>query len=136
MPPRGPYHGGDGYCAKKQSMDEVVALQLPPSTKRRSDAHCLFLSTGPHPHRRGPRGKSDGKVNFEDRRRFAALGTLEERDPVQLSTALLWHGSLKPKLRGGGLVKRKAPHQPRYRVWASPDWAGEGRKPFRGRFFC
>ena len=133
MPPSVPYHCGDGYFAKKTSSDEVVALQLHPSTKLRSAAHCLFLSTGPHPHRRGPRGKSDGKVNFEDRRRFAALGTLEERDPVPLSTALLWHGSLKRKLRVGVLVKRKDPHKPRYSVWASTDLAGEGRK--RGAYY-
>jgi len=131
VPPRGTYHGGDGYCAKKQSSDEVVALQLHPSTKRRSAAHCLFRSTGPHPHRRGPRGKSDGTVTFQDRRRFAELGPLEARDPVQLSTALLWHGSRKRKLRGGDSSSAKI-HTSRVIVsW--PHRTGRGRAASGGR---
>src|SRR5712691_766922 len=65
------YHCVDGYFAKKKYIDEVVALKLHPITKLRGDANCLFLYTGPHPKRRGPRRKYDGKVNFQDLRRFA-----------------------------------------------------------------
>ncbi len=128
LPPRVTYHCVDGYFAKKKYLDEVVALKLYPITKLRSDANCLFLYTGPHPHRRGPRRKYDGKVNFQDLRRFAELGTLEESDPVHLYTAIVWHVSLKRTLRVVVLVNRKDPHKPRYLVLASTDLALEGRK--------
>ena len=118
----------DGYLAKKQYLDEVVALELHPITKLRCDANGLFLYPGPHPHRRGPRRKYDGKVNFQDLRRFEDLGTLEERDHVHLYTAIVWHVSLKRKLRVGVLVNRKDPHKPRYIVLASTDLELDGRK--------
>ena len=118
----------DGYFAKKKYIDEVVALKLHPITKLRSDANCRFLYTGPHPQRRGPRRKYDGKVNFQDLRRFEDLGTLEERDHVHLYTALVWHVSLKRKLRVVVLVNRKDPHKPRYIVLASTDLELDGRK--------
>jgi DDE superfamily endonuclease len=57
VPPSVKYHWVDGYYAKKKSMDEVVKLDLHAITKRRSDADCVFLSTGPHPKRRGARRK-------------------------------------------------------------------------------
>src|SRR5258705_710735 len=56
------YHCVDGYFAKKKYIDEVVELKLHPITKLRSAANCRFLYTGPHPQRRGPRRKYDGKV--------------------------------------------------------------------------
>src|SRR5712691_2403176 len=122
------YHCVDGYFAKKKYIDEVVALKLHPITKLRGDANCLFLYTGPHPKRRGPRRKYDGKVNFQDLRRFADLGTLEERDHVHLYTALVWHVSLKRKLRVVVLVHRMDPAKPRYIVLASTALALAGRK--------
>jgi len=122
------YHCVDGYFAKKKYIDEVVALKLHPITKLRGDANCLFLYTGPHPKRRGPRRKYDGKVHFHDLRRFADLGTLEERDHVHLYTALVWHVSLKRKLRVVVLVHRMDPATPRYIVLASTALALAGRK--------
>ena len=118
----------DGYFAKKKYLDEVVALNLPPITKLRGDANCLFLYPGPHPKRRGPKRKYDGKVNFHDLRRFEYLGTLEEVEHVQLYTASIWHVSLKRKLRVVVLVNRKDPHKPRYIVLASTDLELDGRK--------
>jgi hypothetical protein len=120
------YHCVDGYFAKKKYIDEVVALKLHPITKLRSDANCLFLYTGPHPHRRGPRRKYDGKVNFHDLHRFEDLGTLEGRDHVHLHTALVWHVSLKRKLRVVVLVNRTDPNKPRYIVLASTDLVLDG----------
>jgi DDE superfamily endonuclease len=128
LPPSVKYHCVDGYFAKKKYIDTVVDLQLHPITKLRYDAHCLFLSTGPHPQRRGPQRQYDGKVNFRDLRRFEALGTLEERDHVHLYTALVWHVSLKRKLRVVVLINRKDPHTPRYIVLASTDLELDGRK--------
>jgi hypothetical protein len=121
LPERVTYHCVDGYFAKKKYLDEVVALKLHPSTKLRADANCRFLYSGPHPQRRGRKRKYDGKVNFHDLRRFEALGTLEERDYVHLYTALVWHVSLRRKLRVVVLVNRKDPYKPRYIVLASTD---------------
>ncbi len=109
----------DGYFAKKKDIDEVVALKLHPITKLRADADCRFLYTGPHPKRRGAQRKYDGKVNFQDLQRFENLGTLEERAHSHLYTALVWHVSLKRKLRVVVLVNRKDPAKPRYIVLAS-----------------
>lgn len=116
----------DGYFAKKKYIDEVVALHLHPITKLRGDANCLFLYTGPHPKRRGPKRKYDGKVNFQDLSRFTYLGTLEEASAVHLYTALVWHVSLQRKLQVVVLVNRKDPAKPRSLVWASPALDLEG----------
>jgi hypothetical protein len=128
LPERVKYHCVDGYFAKKKYIDTVVELQLHPITKLRHDANCLFLYTGLHPHRRGPRRKYDGKVNFHDLRRFEALGPLEERAHVHLYTALVWHVSLKRKLRMVVLVNRKDPPKPRSIVLASTDLELDGHK--------
>ena len=118
----------DGYFAKKKYIDEVVDLKLHPITKLRYDANCRFLYTGPHPKRRGAQRKYDGKVNFQDLSRFEALGTLAEAAHVHLYTALVWHVSLKRKLRVVVLVNRKAPDKPRFIVLASTDLALDGHK--------
>lgn len=119
LPERVTYHCVDGYFAKQKYIDEVVALNLHPITKLRGDANCLFLYTGPHPQRRGPRRQYDGKGNFPDLRRFDSRGPLTEADHVQLYTALVWHVSLKRKLRVVVLVNRKNPAKPRYLILAS-----------------
>src|SRR5215211_5973014 len=128
LPPGVHYHCVDGYYAKKRYMDEVVSLDLHAITKLRSDADCWFLYTGPHPKRRGARRKYDGKVHFQDLCRFEPLGTLAEADHLHLYTALVWHVTLKRKLRLVVVVNRKTPAKPRYIVLASTDRALDGRK--------
>jgi hypothetical protein len=128
LPPSVNYHCVDGYFAKKKYIDEVVPLKLHPITKLRCDADCRFLYTGPHRQRRGPKRKYDGKVNFQDLRRFEDLGTLEAARHVPLYTALVWHVALKRKLRVVVLVTRKQTDKPRYIVLASTDLALDGRK--------
>ena len=118
----------DGYFAKKKDIDEVVALKRHPITKLRADADCRFLYTGPHPQRRGARRKDEGKVNFQDLHRFEELGTLEERTPIHLYTATVWHVALKRTLRAVVLVNRKDPAKPRYIVLASTARELDGRK--------
>jgi hypothetical protein len=119
LPERVTSHCGDGYFAQQKYIDAVVALNLHPITKLRCDANCRFLYPGPHPQRRGPRRKDDGQVNFQDLRRCNSLGPLKEADQVQLYTALVWHVSLKRKLRVVVLGTRNNPHKPRYSVLAS-----------------
>jgi hypothetical protein len=128
LPAQVTYHAVDGYFAKKKYVDEVVSLKLHPVTKLRCDADCLFLYSGPQPRRRGARRKYDGKVNWQDLSRFEYLGTLAEAEHVQLYTAIVWHKSLKRKLRVVVLVNRKDPAKPRYIILASTDLELEGRK--------
>src|SRR5215475_2083365 len=122
------YHAVDGYFAKKKYLDAVVDLKLHPITKLRGDADGRFLFTGPHPTRRGAHRKYDGKVHWQDLSRFEALGTLAEAEHVHLYTALVWHVTLKRKLRVVVLINRKAPDKLRYIVLASTDLALDGHK--------
>jgi IS4 transposase len=105
-----------------------VDLRLHPITKLRGDADCRFLFTGPHPQRRGAHRKYDGKVHWQDLSRFEALGTLAEAEHVHLYTAVVWHVTLKRKLRVVVLINRKDPATPRHLVLASTDLALDGHK--------
>jgi hypothetical protein len=128
LPPQVTSHCVDGYCAKKQDLDAAVRLHLHPMTKLRCDADCRLLYPGPHPTRRGAWRQYDGKVNVHDRRRFEALGTLAEADHLPLSTSVVWHVTLKRKLRLVVVVNRKPPAQPRDIVLASTALALDGRQ--------
>src|SRR5262245_49463710 len=122
------YHCVDGYYAKKKYIDEVVRLDLHAITRLRSDADCLFLYTGPHPKRRGARRKYAGKVNFQDLSRFEALGTREDEPHLHLYTAVVWHKTLKRRLRLVVLLNRKDPAKPRFIVLGSTDPELHGHK--------
>jgi DDE superfamily endonuclease len=115
------YHGVDGYYAKKTYRDEVVTLHLHAITKLRSDADCVFLYTGPHPKRRGARRKYAGKVNFQDLSRFEDLGLRADEPHLHLYTAVVWHKTLKRRLRLVVLLNRKDPAKPRFIVLGSTD---------------
>ena len=128
LPPSVTYHCVDGYYAKKKYIDEVVSLGLHAITKLRSDADCLFLYTGPHPKRRGAKRKYDGKVNFQDLSRFEDLGTREDEPHLHLYTAVVWHKTLKRRLRLVVLLNRKDPAKPRFIVLASTDPELNGHK--------
>ena len=121
LPPSITYHGVDGYDAKKKYSDAVVSLDLHAITKLRSDADCVFLYTGPHPKRRGARRKYDGKVNFQDLSRFEDLGPRADEPHLHLYTAVVWHKTLKCRLRLVVLLNRKDPAKPRFIVLGSTD---------------
>jgi hypothetical protein len=128
LPPGVTYHCVDGYYAKKKYIDAVVSLALHAITKLRSDADCVFLYTGPHPKRRGARRKYAGKVNFQAWSRFEDLGTREDEPPLHLYTAVVWHKTLKRRLRIVVLLNQKAPAKPRFIVVGSTDPELNGRK--------
>ena len=128
LPPSLTYHCVDGYYAKKKYIDAVVSLKLHAITKLRSDADCRFLYTGPHPQRRGARRKYDGKVNFQDLSRFEDLGTRADEPHLHLYTAIVWHKTLKRRLRIVVLLNQKDPAKPRFIVLASTDPHLNGRK--------
>ena len=127
LPPGVTYHCVDGYYAKKKYIDEVVSLDLHAITKLRSDADCLFLYTGPHPKRRGAQRTDDGKVNFHALSRFEDLGTRDAAPPLHLSTAVVWHKTLKRRLRIVVLLNQKDPAKPRCIVLGSTDPERNGR---------
>jgi len=122
------YHCVDGYYAKKKYIDEVVSLELHAITKLRSDADCLFLYTGPHPKRRGARRKYDGKVNCQDLSRFEDLGPRADEPHLHLYTAVVWHKTLKCRLRLVVLLNRQDPAKPRFIVLGSTDPTLNGHK--------
>jgi len=128
LPLRITYHCVDGYYAKKKYIDEVVSLDLHAITKLRSDADGVFLYTGPHPKRRGARRKYAGKVNFQDLSHFEDLGTREDEPHLHLYTAVVWHKTLKRRLRLVVLLNRKAPAKPRFIVLGSTDPELHGHK--------
>ena len=128
LPPGVTYHCVDGYYAKKKYSDEVVSLDLHAITKLRSDADCVFLYTGPHPKRRGARRKYDGKVNFQALSRCEDLGTRAEEPHRHLYTAVVWHKTLRRRLRLVVLLNRKDPAKPRFIVLGSTDPELNGHK--------
>ena len=88
----------------------------------------MFLYTGPHPKRRGARRKYAGKVNFQDLSRFEDLGTREDEPHLHLYSAVVWHKTLKRRLRLVVLLNRKDPAQPRFIVRGSTDPDLNGHK--------
>jgi DDE superfamily endonuclease len=128
LPPSIAYHCVDGYYAKKKYIDAVVSLKLHAITKLRSDADCWFLYTGPHPKRRGARRKYAGKVNFQDLSRFEDLGTREDEPHLHLYTAVVWHKTLKRRVRIVVVLNQKDSAKPRFIVLGSTDPELHGRK--------
>src|SRR2546423_1931778 len=121
LPPSITNHCVASYYTKQKYIDEVVDLNLHAITTLRSDADCVFLYTGPHPKRRGARRKYAGKVNFPDLSRFEDLGTREDAPHLHLYTAVVWHQTLKRRLRLVVLLNRKDPAKPRFIVLGSTD---------------
>lgn len=116
------YLAVDGAYAKRGYLDTVTTGGWQLITKLRADANCSFLSTTPR--RKGQKGRSrkyEGKVNWQDLRRFELVGTLLDDARIELYTARLWHHSLRRELRVVVLVNRHNPAKPRYIVLASTD---------------
>lgn len=122
------YLAVEGAYAKFAYVDTVTRAGWHVITKLRSDANCQFLCT--KPRRKGQKGRArkyDGKVNFQDLRRFEFVGTLLDDPHVELYTTRAWHKTLKRELCLVVLVNRKDPDKPRYIVLASTDVALDAR---------
>jgi hypothetical protein len=103
----------------------------------------VFLSTGPHPKRRGARRKYDGQVNFQALHRFETLGTRPEEPHLHLYTAVVWHKTLQRRVRLVVRLNRQDPAKPRFIVLGAPDPDLNGHKlldlyvaRFQSEFFC
>jgi DDE superfamily endonuclease len=131
------YLAADGFYAKQKYVDGVRACDLHLITKLRVDANLRYLYAGPRLKRRGRPKLYDGKVNFQDLRRFEMLGRVEEAEHLHLYTAVLYHLRLKRRLRVLVVLSYQDPSKPRYVVLASTDTELDGRKLYdlyRARF--
>jgi hypothetical protein len=125
------YLAADGFYAKQKYVDGVRACQLHLITKLRVDANLRYLYNGPRLKRRGRPTLYDGKVSFEDLRRFENLGTVEEAEHLHLYTAMLYHIRLKRRLRVVVVLSLQDPKKPRFVVLASTDTELDGREMYR-----
>ena len=107
-----------------------MRLDLHASTTVRSDADGGWLYTGPHPQRRGARRTDAGQVNCQAWSRFEALGPRADEPHRHVYTAVVWHKTLKRRLRLVGLRNRQAPAKPRVIVLGStaPELKGHTRR--------
>jgi hypothetical protein len=88
----------------------------------------VFLYTGPHPKRRGARRQYAGQVNCPDLSRFEDLGPRADEPHLHLYTAVVWHKTLKRRLRLVVLLNQKDPAKPRFIVLGSTDPVLNGYK--------
>jgi hypothetical protein len=100
------YLAVDGAFAKESFVSGAAALKLHIISKLRCDANLRYLYTGDQKRRGRPR-KYDGKVDFTNLSRFTWVATVHA--DIDLFTAIVWHVSLKRKLRVVYLVDRRHP---------------------------
>jgi hypothetical protein len=101
----------DGFYSKQKFVDGVVALNLHLISKLRVDADLRYLYTEPQKPK-GRHRKYDGKLELTDLSRFTLVEAL---DPHRtLYTVVVWHISLKRKIRLALLVDTHNPNKPGY----------------------
>jgi DDE superfamily endonuclease len=125
------YLAADGFYAKQKYVDGVRACHLHLVTRLRVDANVRYLYAGPRLNRRGRPKLYDGKVDFQDLKRFEKLGTVEEAEHLHLYTAVLYHVSLRRQLRVLVVLSYQEPDKPRFVVLASTDTELDGRELYR-----
>jgi hypothetical protein len=99
----------DGYYSKQRFFDGVVGLNLGVIGKLRLDANLQYLYAGVQKRRGRPR-LYDGKVNVTDQSRLTLVKAIEPG--LKLYTAVVWHISLKRKIRMALLVDTRKPGKP------------------------
>lgn len=133
------YVAADGYYAKKKYLDGVVALKLHIVTKLRNDADMRFRYVGKPTGQPGRPKVYDGKVDWQDLSRFAAVETsdLALSAGVTAYTAELYHNSFKRWLRVVVLVWHSADGKHHHAILATTDLdcaARELIEMYQGRF--
>ena len=112
------YLAVDGYYAKAQFGSGAIALNLEVISKLRRDANLRYVYDGVQ-KARGARRKYDGKVDLANPSRFEWLREVQPN--IDLYTAVVWHVSLKRKIRLAYLKDRRTSNQPSYAVLFSTD---------------
>jgi hypothetical protein len=139
LPAQVRYVGADGYYAKKKYADGIVDLGLELITKLRNDANRRFRYTGERTGKAGRPKVYDGKVDWQDLRRFAVVDTadLNVGTGVTVYTAELYHCSLKRWLRVVVLVWHTADGKRQHAILATTDLqcaAVDVIKMYQGRY--
>jgi DDE superfamily endonuclease len=96
----------DGFYSKRKFVDGVVALNLQVISKLRSDADMRSLYQGVQKPR-GAKRKYDGKVDLRELSRLSHVRQLEPQ--LDLYTLVVWHVSLKRKIRIAAVVDTRTP---------------------------
>ena len=133
------YLAADGAYAKQKYVDAVVALGLHVVTKLRADANMRFRYRGPRTGQKGRPKTYDGKVNWQDLSRFAAVDTtaLDLAPDVAVDTQELYHGALKRWLRVVVLVWYTTDGKRHHAIVATTDRtcaSAEVLRRYQGRF--
>lgn len=133
------YLAADGWYAKQKYADAVLALGLELVTKLRHDANMRFRLTGVRTGQRGRPKTYDGKVDWQDLRRFEQVdtATLDLAPDIEVFTAELYHCSLKRWLRVVVLVWHTADGKRHHAILATTALncrAADGLRFYQARF--
>jgi DDE superfamily endonuclease len=112
------YLAADSFYSKKSVVDGVVALDLHLVSKLRIDADLRYCYTGEQKPKGAPR-KYDGKVDLSDLSRLEFSGELT--NGTKISSQVVWHVSLKRKIRIVYLVDQRSPDKQRVALLFSTD---------------
>lgn len=112
------YVTADSFYSKKSIVDEVVALDLHLVSKLRIDADLRYCYTGEQKPKGAPR-KYDGKVDLTDLSRLKLIGELA--DSTKIYSQVVWHVSLKRKIRIVYLLDQRNPDKQRVALLFSTD---------------
>jgi Transposase DDE domain. len=108
----------DGFYAKQKFIDGVCALELTAISRLRIDANMRYLYTGAYKGHGRPK-TYDGKVRIEDLHRLDCIGQIEPN--LFLYTAVVYHVTLKRKIRLALLVNIEHKTKPRFALLFSTD---------------
>jgi hypothetical protein len=112
------YLAADSFYSKKSVVDGVVALDLHLVSKLRIDADLRYCYTGEQKPKGAPR-KYDGKVDLSDLSRLELSGELD--NGTKIYSQVVWHVSLKRKIRIIYLLDQQNPDKPRVALLFSTD---------------
>jgi DDE superfamily endonuclease len=112
------YLTADSFYSKKSVVDGVVALDLHLVSKLRVDADLRYCYTGEQKPKGAPR-KYDGKVDLSDLSRLELTGELA--DGTKIYSQVVWHVSLKRKIRIVYLVDQRNPDKQRVALLFATD---------------
>lgn len=113
------YCVADGFFAKSKFVNGVLNMSLHFICKLRSDANLKFIYKCKSRSKRGRPKLYDGKVMFDDLRRFQFVKKLDEN--VSLYTAIVYNVNLKRKIRIALLVFHRNKKKRDYAVLFSTD---------------